>query len=89
MNIAIIPARGGSKRIKDKNIKKFLGKPIISYAIKCAKEAKIFNRIIVSSDNEEIIKMANKFGAETPFVRPKNISKDSTSTIDVINHAIK
>jgi len=89
MNIAIIPARGGSKRIKGKNIKKFLGKPIISYAIKCAKKAKIFDKIIVSSDNEEIIKVANKFGAETPFVRPKNISKDSTPTIDVIKHAIK
>ena len=89
MNIAIIPARGGSKRIKGKNIKFFLGKPIISYAIKCAKESKIFDKIIVSSDNKEIIKVANKFGAETPFVRPKNISKDTTSTIKVIKHAIK
>jgi len=89
MNIAIIPARGGSKRIKGKNIKNFLGKPIISYAIKCAKATKIFDKIIVSSDNKEIIKVANKFGAETPFVRPKNISKDSISTIKVIKHAIK
>ena len=61
MNIAIIPARGGSKRIKGKNIKNFLGKPIISYAIKCAKATKIFDKIIVSSDNKEIIKTANKF----------------------------
>ena len=89
MNIAIIPAREGSKRIKHKNIKSFLGKPIISYSIKCAKESKIFDRIIVSSDSEKIIKIAKKFGAETPFTRPKNISKDSSSTIDVIKHAIK
>ena len=89
MNIAIIPARGGSKRIKGKNIKNFFGKPIISYAIKRAKDSKIFDKIIVSSDSKEIIKVANKFGAETPFVRPKNISKDSISTISVIQHAIK
>ena len=89
MNVAIIPARGGSKRIKHKNIKFFLGKPIISYAIKCAKESKIFDKIIVSSDSERIIKIAKKFGAETPFIRPKNISKDSSNTIDVVKHAIK
>ena len=89
MNIAIIPARGGSKRIKNKNIKFFLGKPIISYAIKCAKNSKIFDRIIVSSDSKKIIKVAKKFGAEVPFIRPKNISMDSSSTIDVIKHTIK
>lgn len=89
MNIAIIPARSGSKRIKRKNIKLFWGKPIISYAIKCAKESKIFDKIIVSSDSEKIIKIAKKFGAEAPFKRPANISKDSSGTIEVIKHAIK
>ena len=89
MNIAIIPARARSKRIKNKNIKSFLGKPIISYAIKYAKESKLFDKIIVSSDSKKILRIAKKFGAEVPFVRPKNIAKDSSLTIDVIKHSIK
>ena len=89
MNIAIIPARGGSKRIKNKNIKKFYGKPIISYAIKCAKDSKLFDKIIVSSDSKKIINIAKKYGAEVPFIRPKFLSKDKTHTIEVIKHAIR
>ncbi len=89
MKIAIIPARGGSKRIKNKNIKTFYGKPIISYAIKCAKDSKLFDKIIVSSDSKKIVHIAKKYGAEAPFMRPKFLSKDGTHTIEVIKHAIR
>ncbi len=89
MNIAIIPARGGSKRIKNKNIKLFCGKPIIYYTIKAARNSKIFNKIIVSTDSFKIKKISEKYGAEVPFIRPSTLSDDFTSTIDVIKHAIK
>jgi len=88
MNIAIIPARKNSKRIKNKNIKFFFGKPVISYAIKCAEKSKLFDRIIVSTDSEKIAKIAQKFGAEVPFLRPKKISLDKANTIDVIKHTL-
>ena len=80
MNIAIIPARGGSKRIKNKNIKIFCGKPMISYSINEAKKTKLFDKIIVSTDSSKIKKISEKFGAEVPFVRPKNLSDDFTPT---------
>ena len=67
MNIAIIPARGGSKRIKNKNIKKFHGKPIISYTIKCAIDSKVFDKIIVSSDNRKILNIAKNLGLKHLF----------------------
>ena len=89
MKIAIIPARKNSKRIKNKNIKNFYGKPIISYAIKYAKESKLFDRIIVSSDSKKIIKIAKNFGAEAPFVRPKKFSTDKASHSDTIFHALE
>ncbi len=89
MNIAIIPARGGSKRIKNKNIKLFCGKPIIYYSINAAKKSKIFNRIIVSTDSIKIKKISEKFGAEVPFIRPSSLSDDFTNTIDVLRHASK
>ncbi len=89
MNIAIIPARKNSKRIKNKNIKSFFGKPVISYAIKCAIKSKLFNKIIVSTDSQKILKIAKKFGADVPFLRPKKLSSDKAITIDVIKHSIK
>jgi len=89
MDIAIIPARSGSKRIKNKNIKLFDGKPLIYYSINAAKKSKLFDRIIVSTDSEKISKIAIKYGAEAPFIRPKELSDDFTSTQDVIRHAIK
>jgi pseudaminic acid cytidylyltransferase len=89
MNIAIIPARGGSKRIPRKNIKNFFGKPMIAYAILAAKQANIFDHIIVSTDDEEILEIAKKWGAETPFVRDKELSDDYTPTVPVIYDAIK
>ena len=89
MNIAIIPARGGSKRIKNKNIKKFLSLPIVCWSIIAAKKTHLFNKVIVSTDDKRISKIAQKFGAEVPFMRPKNISEDNTGIHDVIIHAIK
>jgi pseudaminic acid cytidylyltransferase len=89
MKVAIIPARGGSKRIPRKNIKEFAGKPMIAYAINAALESKLFNRVIVSTDDEEIASIAKIYGAETPFMRPKELADDSTTTVPVISHAIQ
>jgi N-acylneuraminate cytidylyltransferase len=88
MNIAIIPARGGSKRIPRKNIKEFHGKPLIAYSIEAAIASGCFDRIIVSTDDSEIAEIANQYGAEVPFIRPKDISDDYATTLDVINHAL-
>ena len=88
MNIAIIPARGGSKRIPRKNIKAFAGLPIIAHSIRAAKASGVFERIIVSTDDEEIAQVARTHGAETPFVRPAELANDYAGTIEVIQHAI-
>ncbi len=87
--IAIIPARGGSKRIPKKNIKLFHGKPLIAYSIETAKRSGLFDRIVVSTDDEEIAEIAKKYGAEIPFMRPKELSDDFTGTADVVKHAIE
>jgi pseudaminic acid cytidylyltransferase len=89
MNIAIIPARGGSKRIPRKNIKEFSGKPMIAYAITAAKESGLFDHIIVSTDDAEIAHIAREWGAETPFLRPDELANDFTATVPVIAHAIE
>ncbi len=89
MNLAIIPARIGSKRIKKKNIKNFKGKPLIYFSIKAAIKSKLFDEIIVSTDSKEIRKLALKFGASVPFLRPKSLSDDYTKTQDVIKHSLK
>jgi pseudaminic acid cytidylyltransferase len=89
MNIAIIPARGGSKRIPRKNIKIFCGQPMIAYAITAAKKSGLFEHIVVSTDDEEIVRIANEWGAETPFVRPPELADDFTPTIPVIAHGIE
>jgi pseudaminic acid cytidylyltransferase len=88
-SIAIIPARGGSKRIPRKNIKDFYGKPLIAYSIQTAKKSGLFDKIIVTTDDKEIAHVAKKYGAEVPFIRPTNLSDDFTGTTDVINHAIQ
>ena len=88
MNIAIIPARGGSKRIKNKNIRSFLGKPIISYPIKEILKSKIFDKVIVSTDNDKIANIAKIYGGEILFKRPKELSGDYSNTQEVIVHAI-
>lgn len=87
--IAIIPARGGSKRIPRKNIKDFYGKPLIAYSIEAALKSNLFSKVIVSTDDEEIVSIAKKYGAEIPFIRPQNLSDDFSGTDAVINHAIE
>ena len=87
--IAIIPARSGSKRIKNKNIKKFFNKPIIYYPIKTALKSKCFDEVHVSTNSKKIANLATQFGAKVPILRPKKLSKDNSSTISVINHYIK
>jgi len=89
VNIAIIPARGGSKRIPRKNIKEFCGKPMIAFAIEAAKASGLFEHVIVSTDDAEIQIIANTWGAETPFMRPKELANDFTATVPVVAHAIK
>lgn len=89
MNVAIIPARGGSKRIPRKNIKLFHGKPIIAYSIETAMESGCFDCIIVSTDDDEIAAVAREFGAEVPFKRPAELADDYTGTLDAIAHAIE
>lgn len=86
--VAIIPARGGSKRIPRKNIKVFAGKPIIGYSIEAAKKSGLFDSIIVSTDDKEIASIAESFGAEVPFIRPKELSDDFTGTNAVVKHAL-
>lgn len=88
MRVAIIPARGGSKRIPGKNIKPFAGKPIIAYSILAALNSKLFDRVIVSTDSKEIADVACGYGAEAPFVRPGELAGDVTATADVILHAL-
>lgn len=89
MRLCVIPARGNSKRIPKKNIKNFHGKPIIAWSIELAIKSKCFDKIIVSTDDAKISKIAKDYGAETPFVRPKNLSDDHTETVHVISHAIQ
>ena len=86
--IAVIPARGGSKRIHRKNVKLFAGQPMIAYAIKTAAESELFDHIVVSTDDNYIADIARNFGAEVPFLRPKELSDDNTATMPVIAHAI-
>jgi len=89
MNLCVIPARGGSKRIPRKNIKPFAGKPMIAYAIKAAKESRLFSRIIVSTDDPEVSEISQRYGAEVPFLRPAELADDHTPTVPVIAHAIR
>lgn len=86
--IAIIPARSGSKGLKDKNIKILVDKPLIAYTIEAAKESKIFEKIVISTDSQEIAKIAKQFGAEVPFIRPNELAMDESSTIDVVFHCL-
>lgn len=88
-SIAVIPARGGSKRIPRKNLKLFHGAPIITYAIKVALESNIFDEVIVSTDDEEIAELSLSFGAKIPWMRPKVLANDYTTTLEVIQDAAK
>jgi len=89
MKLAVIPARGGSKRIPGKNVKLFGGKPMIAWSIEAVQRTGLFDRIVVSTDDKEIASIARKYGADVPFVRPAELSDDHTSTAPVIAHAIE
>lgn len=89
MRLAVIPARGGSKRIPRKNIKDFCGKPMIAWSIDAAKNSNLFDHIIVSTDDEEIAVLARNYGADVPFIRPANLADDLSPTVPVIAHAVK
>lgn len=88
MNIAIIPARGGSKRIPRKNIKEFCGKPMIAWSIEAALQSGCFEQVVVTTDDAEIAEVARQCGAQVPFARPAELSDDHTGTTAVIAHAI-
>lgn len=87
-NLCIIPARGGSKRIPKKNIKEFLGKPIIAYSIEVALLSKLFDEVMVSTDDEEIVIIAKQYGARVPFLRSQKASDDFATTLDVIKEVL-
>ena len=89
MKLALIPARGGSKRIPRKNVRLFHGKPIIAWSIAAARESGLFDRVVVSTDDEEIAAVARAYGAETPFVRPPEFSDDRTGTNAVVRHGLE
>ncbi len=89
MKVAVIPARGGSKRIPLKNIKDFCGKPVIDYSIKAALDSKLFDEVIVSTDSDVIAEVALNCGAKVPFKRPVELSDDLTPTLPVIKHALE
>lgn len=87
--LALIPARGGSKGIKDKNIIQLAGKPLIAYSIEAAKKSKYIDSIVVTTDSEKIAEVAKIYGARVPFLRPKEFAADESKTIDAVLHAIK
>ncbi len=87
MKIAVIPARGKSKRIPRKNIKEFCGRPMLAWSIETAKASKLFDHIIVSTDDAEIATVSKTWGAEVPFMRPAELSNDHANTVEVIAHA--
>jgi N-acylneuraminate cytidylyltransferase len=89
MKIAIIPARGGSKRIPRKNVGLFHGRPIIEWVIEIARESGCFDAVVVSTDDQEVMDIALRNGALVPFIRPPNLSDDATPTLPVISHALE
>lgn len=89
MRLAVIPARGGSKRIPRKNIREFYGKPMIAWSIEAALDSGLFDKVIVSTDDEDIANVALANNAEVPFMRPEDLSDDHVGTIPVVQHAIR
>ena len=89
MRLCIIPARGGSKRIPRKNIKEFCGQAMIGYSIEAAITSQCFDKVIVSTDDQEIAEVAKSFGAEVPFIRPDELANDHAATIPVVKHTIE
>ena len=89
MRLAVIPARGGSKRIPRKNIKAFCGKPMIAWSIEAALDSGCFEQVVVSTDDAEIAEVARRYGAQVPFLRPAELSDDHAGTLAVIQHALQ
>jgi len=89
MRLAVIPARGGSKRIPRKNIRNFYGKPVIAWSIEAARKSACFDCIVVSTDDQEIAEIAKKYGAEVPFIRIPELSDDYVGTTPVVAHTLK
>ena len=87
--VAIIPARGGSKGLSSKNICPLMGKPLIQYTVEAAKQSKLVDRVIVSTDSEEIRKVAIEVGAEAPFIRPSHLANDTASSESVLKHTVE
>lgn len=87
--LGIIPARGGSKGVPGKNIKSLGGKPLLQYTWETAKQSSVFSKIIVSSDNEDIINVSKNLGIEVPFRRPQSLSKDNSGSLGVVKHALE
>lgn len=86
--LALIPARGGSKRIPRKNVRPFAGQPMIGHAIEVAQRSRLFDAVVVSTDDEEIADISRRLGAEVPFMRPEQLADDHTPTVPVVTHAI-
>ncbi|MEK7090571.1 MAG: acylneuraminate cytidylyltransferase family protein, partial [Patescibacteria group bacterium] len=86
--LGIIPARGGSKGVPGKNIRNLAGKPLIAWTIEIAKQSNLLTRLIISTDSEEIAKVAEKYGGEVPFLRPAEISGDLATDVEFLNHAL-
>ena len=86
MKVAVIPARGGSTRIPRKNIRKFIDKPIVGYSIEAAIASGLFDRVVVSTDDEEIAEISRGFGAEVPFLRPPNFAKNDSTDQEFLQH---
>lgn len=86
--IAIIPARGGSKGLPGKNIRPICGKPLIGWTIEKAKNSRFVDKLLVSTDSEEIADVADKFGAKVPFLRPANLATDTSTTFEAVQHAL-
>ena len=87
--LALIPARGGSKGIKDKNITPLCGKPLIAYSVLAAKNSRYIDDVVVTTDSERIAETAKAYGAEVPFLRPAELASDTAKTIDAVLHAVK
>lgn len=87
--LGLITARGGSKRVLGKNIKDFLGKPLLGWTADVGKEAGVFDRFVLTTDDEEISEVGRKFGVEVPFMRPAELAEDTTGSYDTIKHAVE
>src|SRR5207248_658548 len=86
--LGVVPARGGSKGLPKKNIRPLLGKPLLAWTLEQAKASQYFDRVIVSTDSVEIADIARKSGGDVPFLRPAELARDTTATIDVLVHAL-